>query len=270
MRPCALAPNDLGDLYVGGDFSAAGDKVSNYIAWWHRSYYPPVAFDDSYTTSEDVVLVEAAPGVLANDTDADGNRLRATLLSGPSEGTLDLNLDGSFAYTPTLDYHGVAFFSYIASDGRYTDTANVTITISSANDPPVAVSDAYTTTEDTNLNVAAPGVLSNDVDVDGDPITASVNQYPLHGTLTLSPDGSFGYAPAENYNGQDSFTYDVSDGVATSTAAVFLAITSVNDSPTALDDSASTDQDTPVTTGDVLANDTDLEEMRWLWILRRR
>jgi VCBS repeat-containing protein len=255
----ALAPNVLGDLYVGGDFSSAGDKVANYIAWWHRSYYPPVANDDSYTTSEDVALIEAAPGVLGNDTDADDNRLMATLQSGPDDGSLTLNLDGSFVYTPTLNFNGVDSFLYIASDGLYTDTASVTITVTSVNDPPIAVSDAYSTAEDTELSVPAPGVLSNDLDVDGDPLTASVNQPPSHGALAFSLDGSFSYMPDVNYFGQDSFMYDVSDGVLTSTASVSLTVTAVNDPPVALDDSASTDQNTPITTGDVLVNDSDVD-----------
>jgi VCBS repeat-containing protein len=255
----ALATNAIGDIFVGGDFSTAGDKVANYIAWWHRSAYPPVANDDSYTTPEDVVLIEPVPGVLGNDTDADGNRLTATVLSGPGNGALNLNIYGSFVYTPTLDFNGFDFFTYIASDGRYTDTASVTITVGAVNDPPFAVGDVYTTTEDTGLIVPAPGVLSNDSDVEGDPLTASANQNPSHGVLTLSPDGSFSYTPAENYNGPDSFTYDVSDGFSTSTALVSLAVTAVNDPPVALGDSASTDQNTPVTTGPVLANDSDVD-----------
>jgi VCBS repeat-containing protein len=255
----ALAPNNLGDLYVGGDFSTAGDKDANYIAWWHRSYYPPVANDDSYTTSEDVVLVEAVPGVLGNDSDADDNRLTATLQNGPGNGSLHLNLDGSFVYTPTLDYNGVDFFTYIASDGLYTDTGSVTLTINATNDPPVATSDTYTTPEDTNLSISTPGVLTNDVDPDGDPLTASIHQNPSYGNLTLNSDGSFSYTPAENYYGEDNFTYDVTDGVFTSTATVSLTVTTINDPPVAVGDSSLTNQNNPITTGDVLVNDSDIE-----------
>ena len=82
------------------------------------------------------------------------------------------------------------------------------------NDAPVAVNDSYTTDEDTPLTWPAPGVLGNDTDVDGDPLTAVLVTGPTHGTLTLNADGSFTYTPAANYNGTDSFTYRANDGTA--------------------------------------------------------
>jgi len=75
------------------------------------------------------------------------------------------------------------------------------------NDAPVAVNDSYTTAEDTTLNVAAPGVLANDTDVDGGTLSAVLVSQPTHGSLTLNSNGSFTYVPAANYNGTDSFTY---------------------------------------------------------------
>src|SRR2546425_2590286 len=72
--------------------------------------------------------------------------------------------------------------------------------------------DSYSTPEDTTLTVAAPGVLANDTDVDGDPLTAILVNGPAHGTLSLNSDGSFTYTPALNYNGPDSFTYKANDG----------------------------------------------------------
>jgi VCBS repeat-containing protein len=108
------------------------------------------------------------------------------------------------------------------------DSALVTI----RNLAPVAQPDAYTTDEDTPLDVAAPGVLGNDTDFD--PLAAVLVAGPAHGTLGLLPDGSFTYAPAANFNGADSFTYRAHDGVDESAeTTVGLAVNSVNDTPTA-------------------------------------
>src|SRR5439155_10629535 len=113
----------------------------------------------------------------------------------------------------------------------------VSITVTAVNDAPVAVNDSYTTAEDTTLNVAAPGVLANDGDVDGDPLTAILISGPTHGTLTSNSDGSFTYTPALNYNGTDSFTYKANDGTADSgVATVTIAVTAVNDAPVAVND----------------------------------
>ncbi|MCP4542916.1 MAG: hypothetical protein GY832_37835, partial [Chloroflexi bacterium] len=100
----------------------------------------PVAVDDVYTTAEDTVLTVAASGVLTNDTDLDGDTLAAVLDAGPSNGTLALNADGSFTYTPTLNFDGTDSFSYHASDGfNDSNVATVAITVTAVNDPPGVV-----------------------------------------------------------------------------------------------------------------------------------
>ena len=174
----------------------------------------PVAGDDSYATAEDTPLTVAAPAVLGNDTDADGQELRAILVSGPAHGTLTLNLNGSFTYTPAADYHGADSFAYKVNDGPSleSNTATVTISVNPVNDRPTAAGDTYGTDEDTPLSVPAPGVLGNDSDLDGDDLDAVLVSGPAHGTLTLNANGSFVYSPAPNYNGADAFTYRADDG----------------------------------------------------------
>lgn len=202
-------------------------------------YHGPVAVDDAYTTNEDVVLNVEAPGVLANDTDPDSPVLTAVLEEGPTHGTLVLNADGSFTYTPELNYHGTDSFTYKASDGtNESNIATVTITINSVNDAPVAVDDAYTVAEDAVLTVpAADGVLANDYDVDGDVLSATLLTNVSHGTLVLLSDGSFTYTPEADFFGTDSFTYtllshpNTQDEGWTDWATVTITVTPVNDAP---------------------------------------
>jgi VCBS repeat-containing protein len=193
----------------------------------------PTAAADAYSTNEDTALTVNAPGVLANDGDPDGNQLSAVLGSGPSHGTIALNANGSFTYTPAANYNGTDSFTYQASDGTLqSGPATVTITVTGANDGPTATGDTYSTGEDTALTVAAPGVLGNDSDPDGDTLSAVAGSAPAHGSLSLNDDGSFTYTPAADYNGSDSFTYRANDGALTSgPAAVTITVTAVNDAP---------------------------------------
>ena len=194
---------------------------------------PPVADDDSYATNEDVTLNEPAPGVLDGDTDTNGDTLTAVLDTTTSNGSLTLNSDGSFSYIPNADYCGPDSFTYHANDGTAdSNIATVTIDVICVNDAPVADNDNYSTNEDTVLNEAAPGVLGEDTDVDGDSLTAVLDTTTTNGTLTLNADGSFDYTPTPDYCGSDSFTYHANDGTADSNiATVMLDVVCVNDPP---------------------------------------
>src|SRR5205823_424352 len=108
-----------------------------------------VANGDSYTTSEDLALSVAAPGVLANDTDSDSPTLTASLVSGAAHGSVALNANGSFTYNPAANYFGPDSFTYKASDGLEAGTATVTLSVIALNDAPTATSGSYTTNEDT-------------------------------------------------------------------------------------------------------------------------
>lgn len=176
---------------------------------------PPVAVDDEYTVAEDTVLtVDAAEGVLANDTDEDGDVLTAVLVDAPTRGSLDFQADGSFVYTPDENFNGTDTFTYLVTDGSLeSDVATVTITVTPVNDAPVAQPDSYTVEADGVLTVSAEmGVMENDFDVEGDSLTAQVDQFPANGSLEFNSDGSFVYTPDPGFSGQDSFAYFVSDG----------------------------------------------------------
>jgi VCBS repeat-containing protein len=225
----------------------------------------PVATSDSYSVNEDTALNVTAPGVLGNDTDADGNPLTAVLVSGPSasQGSLTLSPNGSFGFTPALNFNGPATFTYKANDGiADSNTATVTITVNAVNDPPAAASDSYSVTAGTTLNVTAPGVLGNDSDVEGSPLTAAQVTGPAKGTLTLNANGSFSYVSNAGSSGTDAFTYSANDGTANSnTATVTITIIAGNQAPVATSDSYSVNEDTPlnVTAPGVLGNDTDAD-----------
>src|SRR6185436_12866659 len=112
----------------------------------------------------------------------DNDPLTSVLVSDVSHGTLTLNADGSFTYTPDLNFNGVDSFTYRANDGTAdSNVATVTINVTPVNDVPSATHDDYNTNEDATLSIQAPGVLANDIDVDGDAITAVLVTAPLHG-----------------------------------------------------------------------------------------
>ncbi|MFN8017205.1 MAG: Ig-like domain-containing protein [Acidimicrobiales bacterium] len=221
----------------------------------------PTAVADTYKVAKGGVLNSSAPGVLANDTDPEGNALTATKITDPSHGTLTLNANGSFLYTPTAGYAGPDSFTYKASDGTTQSAAQTASIVVDA--PPVAVDDGYGVTAGTTANVtAAFGVLANDTDAEGDPLTAAKVTNPSHGTLAFNSDGSFSYTPTVGYTGADSFTYQAVDAWGTSNVAtVTLTITADNVAPTANGESYLTARNAKLTVAapGVLGNDTDPE-----------
>lgn len=180
---------------------------------------PPTAAGDAYRVDEDDLLaVTAVQGVLANDYDEEGDPLTALLADAPSHGTLQLSATGAFTYQPDPDFFGTDRFTYRANDGFFdSNLATVTITVTGVNDPPVAVPDIYSVRRNNPRSVSAVnGLLANDYDVEGDPLTVLLVQSPAHGQLTLRADGSFDYTPATDYGGPDGFTYKAFDGTAES------------------------------------------------------
>ena len=197
-----------------------------------------VATPDAYNTDEDTDLVIAAPGVLENDLPGTSTCVVSTDTTG-LVGSLTMNPDGSFTYSPPANYHGETSFSYGILEtgpcaGEAADSsATVTITVAAVNDAPTATADSFGVIKDHTLNVNAPGVLLNDHDVDGDSLTAIKVTNAVHGVVTLAADGSFSYTPGSGYVGPDAFSYKASDGIAASpTRVVTLTVTAVPPVPT--------------------------------------
>ena len=231
---------------------------------------PPVANDDTPITQQDTLV---NINVAANDSDPDGNldltstnNTCAITCSGPANGNLVNVGNGTFNYTPNPGYIGPDSFVYQICDSGIIpircDTASVAITVTEPNDPPVAKDDSPNTPEDTPLTIDAAG---NDNDPDGNLDPTSTNNLcatctaPANGNLVNIGGGNFNYTPNLNFNGGDSFVYEICDLLGLcDTATVNITVNSVNDAPLALDDSASTGEDT-LWAIDVAANDSDLD-----------
>ena len=137
---------------------------------------PPVAEADSYSTDEDTALLELSAGVLANDSDPEGSVLSAVLVSDVQHGSVILNPDGSFSYTPDQDYFGPDSFSYIASDGeRDSMEALVTLTITSVNDVPEVVITSLADGKDSVLTGLEVDLVVSFTDPDDDTHTAVID-----------------------------------------------------------------------------------------------
>jgi gliding motility-associated-like protein len=231
----------------------------------------PVVNDDHYQTNIHEELEVDAPGVLENDSDADGNSLiivshDTTTVIG---GHVELNPDGSFNYIPPDGFVGEDSFTYTVTDGQEEGSGTVTVAVvDPENNAPVAMDDHYDIEIDTDLEVAAPGVLSNDSDPDGDTLTiiAHDTTTTIGGIVTLNPDGSFKYTPPSDTTGVDTFTYIIGDpGGKRDTAEVSITIkepgTPHNSPPNAEDDDLETDLDSELIITDpsegVLENDSD-------------
>ncbi|MEP7225742.1 MAG: Ig-like domain-containing protein [Gemmatimonadales bacterium] len=148
------------------------------------------------------------------------------------------------------------------NDGAQGGPVSHPITVAAPNAAPQGQGDSYTTSEDTQLTVNAPGVLGNDSDPNGDGLTAVNASGPSNGTVTLSSNGSFVYTPDPNFNGNDSFTYRASDGsLQSGPVTVTVSVSAVNDPPVAGDDSYTMFASDPALTvsaaGGVLSNDSD-------------
>ncbi|MEW6219009.1 MAG: Ig-like domain-containing protein, partial [Thermodesulfobacteriota bacterium] len=211
---------------------------------------PPAAGTDSAVTDEgSPVTVD----VLVNDTDPEANPL--TLVSATSGAGGAVAVAGNrVVYTPNANWHGTDAFTYQIRDGQGgAATGTVTIVVRPVNDSPVAVADEATTNEDTAVTVE---VLANDTDADRDALAVTSAANGSHGTARVAGNRVV-YTPAANWNGSDSFSYQIADGQGgTATGTVAITVRPVNDPPVAASDTASTPQGQAVTVA-VLANDTD-------------
>ena len=241
--------------FDGTDYSNTATVTIEFV----NTNDAPTTTDDDLNTDEDTPLLITPNTLLANDTDPENDPLTITTVSNPGHGTLTTNTDGTYTYTPTTNYNGDDSFTYTVSDGTLTSQGTVHLTINPINDAPVAHDG---TVHNVSENSTVSATLANLVsDADGDTLTLEVVDQPELGSVTfVTNTGFFYYAPPEVGTATTTtFTYRAFDGTDYSnTATVTIEFVNTNDAPTATDDTATTDEDTPVVI-DVLANDTDPE-----------
>ncbi|MEM1089918.1 MAG: Ig-like domain-containing protein [Pseudomonadota bacterium] len=215
-------------------------------------------------------LVGGELSLLDNDSDIENDTLtvQTTPISGPSDGSITLNANGTFSYTHTGSVGTTDNITYrVCDDGspsRCDDAVLQVVITDVPNQAPVAVSDATSTSVGgtvSQLNGGVTSLLANDSDPDGDNLALETTPVsgPSNGAVSLNPAGTFSYTHNGSATASDSFTYRVCDDGAPSLCAdatVSVTINTVNQPPVALDDRFATDLDT-VLTASVAGNDSD-------------
>ncbi len=222
----------------------------------------PLLQNDFLQIQEDAVL---SGNVLTNAGDVENHTLSVTTspVTNTGNGTIILNANGTYTYTPYTNFFGVDSFVYEVCDNGTPvacSTASVTINIVKENDAPIAVNDTETATEDISLN---GNIATNDSDVEGDNLT--VNTMPItltqNGALSLLVTGSYTYTPNVDFYGTDTFEYEICDDgspILCDTASVTIDVMPVNDAPIPLPDTLSMFANSSIQ-DNVLLNDSDIE-----------
>lgn len=248
------------DMLTATEFSYAKSGVFDHSGFTitlvcEAPNMPPTANADVATTNEDTAV---AVSVLANDTDPNpGDILVVVSATDPLHGTTALSGTG-ILYTPDPQYCGADSFHYTVGDGHgNTDEALVNVTVVCQPDSPVAIDDAATIDEDSEVTIH---VLANDYDPDvGSTLTVVSVGVASHGTALITGGGTTVlYTPSAQFCGPDLFSYTVSDGTGrTDVGMVSITVACVNDAPVAADDAFTVVMNSALNVLDVLANDSD-------------
>lgn len=212
-------------LFDGND-NLVGQPVVNVTNTYHTgvdstcgSVEPPPENEQPIAVNDDFGENYEGANVLANDIDPEGDPLTARLVEQAENGTVVLNSDGTFTYTPDPGFTGPDQFLYTANDGFRDATSDgivtlvVTEPVPPTNTAPVAVDDDF------GEGFSGANVLDNDTDAEGDTLTATLESGTTNGSVVLNSDGTFSYTPDVGYSGPESFSYRASDGELTSDVA---------------------------------------------------
>ncbi|MEA4926958.1 MAG: tandem-95 repeat protein [Syntrophomonadaceae bacterium] len=240
----------------GTDFSVSAATMTLNLA---GTSDPPAARDHTFTTDEDVTLNGSLTGYAE---DVDGDTLTYAQASTPTHGTVTVNSNGTFTYTPAANFHGTDSFAWSVSDGLASATAVATITVTAVNDAPTVSDNSKNGTEDTTMTFAAEDFSVGYSDEEGNAFNgilivdlpdAATGVLKLGAANIIANQaiaamdlGSITFVPAADFNGSTSFTWKAGDGMdfSASAATMTLNIAGTNDAPTAADYTFTTDEDT--------------------------
>ncbi|GAL38278.1 T1SS secreted agglutinin RTX [Vibrio maritimus] len=208
----------------------------------------PVSGDLAYSVDEDGSITLTQEQLLSQASDVDGDDLTAANLSAGDNATVTANEDGSFTITPDADFNGDIDLNFDISDGTDTIVANADLTVNPVNDAAVVEDVGYTIQEDGSLTFTDEQLLAGASDIDGDDLSvADVSFTGTDGVFTDNGDGTYTFAPNENFNGDVDLKFSVSDGTTTTEANIGVSVETVNDIPVAGSTSYSVNEDGVIT-----------------------
>ncbi|EOX4454096.1 tandem-95 repeat protein [Vibrio alginolyticus] len=223
----------------------------------------PVPQDQQFSVEEDGTLQFTDADLLAGATDIEGDDLSVTGISYEgTDGVLTDNGDGTYSFAPNENFNGDVNFSFDVSDGTDTVSANVDVSVTPVNDPPVAGSTSYTVHEDNSITISDAQLLANSSDLEGDVSIESVSYSGSDGVLQINGDGTYTFSPNENFNGEVTLDVVVADEEgATDVTTAGITVLEVNDPPVAGPTSYTIDEDSVLTFSEsqVLLNASDVE-----------
>ncbi|WP_156493318.1 tandem-95 repeat protein, partial [Oleiphilus sp. HI0125] len=211
---------------------------------------PPVSGDLAYAIDEDGSITLSQEQLLAQASDVDGDTLTAlNLQTANPELTITDNGDGTFTLTPAANFNGDLDISFDVFDGEATVAANIDLTVNPVNDLPVAQDQNFQMNEDGTITLTDGDLLTGASDVDGDTLSISDVAYTgTDGIFTDNGDDTYTFAPNENFNGNVTVDFTVSDGQGgTDTAQANIVVVPVNDPPVSGDLAYAIDEDGSIT-----------------------
>ncbi|WP_411978678.1 tandem-95 repeat protein [Vibrio sp. Vb2131] len=256
--------NFNGDIDITFDINDGSDTI---VATADLTVNPvndlPQPEDQAFTIGEDGVLTFTDQDLLDGATDIDGDDLSVEGVSYKgADGVLTDNGDGTYSFAPNENFNGDVNFTFDVSDGTDTVTANIDVSVTPENDPPVAGSTSYTVHEDNSITISDEQLLANSSDIEGDVSIDSVSYSGNDGVLEINGDGTYTFSPNENFNGEVSLDVVVvdEDGATDSTTAG-ITVLEVNDPPIAGPTAYTIDEDEVITISaeQLLANSSDIE-----------